>query len=88
MEDIKIKINEDGIWGNTSTDDIDIIASEEELAQRVAAAIAKEYGCAVEVTIENIFDTKILGLDEFTDVERINEIISDIWETWDWVVDK
>lgn len=91
LKDIQIKINNDGIWSDTSLDDVDTSASENELAQRVANAVAKKYGYAVEVTIENIPDTKVLGLDEFTDsndIERIKEIIADIWATWDWVIDK
>lgn len=88
---ITITINEDGIWGDTELDGIDTIASESKLEQMVADAVAKEYGYTTEVSIENIHNTKVGGLDEYEDadeIEGIGQTISDVWETWQWVVDK
>ena len=85
---ITIAINEDGIWGDTELDGIDTIASEANLEQMVADKVAKEYGYDVEVSIENRHNTKISGLDDDEEIESINETITNVWETWNWVVDK
>lgn len=87
---IKIKINNDGIWGDTDMDGVDASASEDNFAQMVADRVAAEYGSDVEVSIEQVYTTTVSGLDEYRDldtIEEIKDLVSEVWQTWDWVVD-
>jgi len=87
---IVIKINSDGIWGDSVMDGIDVSASESKLERMVADKVSEAYG-DVEVSIENVgrtsVDTDSID-EELTDTEKeeIKDIISEVWETWDWVV--
>jgi len=86
---IVIKINSDGIWGDTEMDGIDERASEAKLEQMVADKVAEDYG-DVEVSIEQVGRTSVHDEDEeLTDREKeeIKEVVSEVWQTWEWVVE-
>ena len=82
---IVIKINSDGVWGDTEMGGINERASEKKLEQMVADAVAAEYG-DVEVSIEQVGRTIVAGIDD-NEKEPILEIVSETWQTWEWVVE-
>lgn len=90
---ITITLNDDGTWGDTDLSGIDTVASEANLEQMIADAVAADYpGFDVEVSSAQVGRTKIVfydGTNEPTDDEEedIRETIGGIWETWDWVVE-
>ena len=84
---VTITINRDGIWGDTDLDSIDVGASEVKLAQMVANEVSEKFGSDVEVNIDDVMDTKVSGVDDDDDKEYIRDIESDVWQTWEWVVD-
>lgn len=84
---IKIKINSDGIWGDSDMTGVDAQASENKLEEMVAKAVVAEFGGTVEVGIEQSGMTRVCGLDNDTDQEYVREIVSEVWQTWEWVVD-
>lgn len=88
---IKIKVNEDGMWGDTDLSGIDVSASYAKFEQQVADAVADGYGYDTEVSVENVYNTKISGLDEYEDADEIESIrntIESVWSDFEWVVDE
>ena len=91
---ITITLNSDGTWGSSDMSDINERASEANLEQLIADAVAADYpGFDVEVSSAQVGRTEIVfydGTNEPTDNEEedIRETIGGIWETWDWVVYK
>jgi hypothetical protein len=83
---IKIKINSDGIWGDTEMGGINECASEDKLEQMVADAVAAEYG-DVEVSVEQVGRTIVTGVED-DEKELILDIVSETWQTWEWVVEE
>lgn len=91
---IEITLNNDSNWGDTDMTGIDESESESKLEQMVADKVASEYpGFEVEVSSAQLMRTKIEiydGTENPTDddEEYIREVISDIWSSWEWVVEK
>ena len=90
---IEIEMSEDAIWGPEGTDGYDVDDSLENLERNVTDAIRSEFDeiGEVEFDLRSINDNvQVFGDDpqiEDTLEREITEIISDVWQEWDWAVE-
>lgn len=90
---IKITIDEDGIWGDSDMTGIDAKASVAKLEQMVADKVGEfypEYDVEVDTGSTGKTKVNIYGEDEPTDEDEevINQITSDVYGEWSWVIEK
>lgn len=96
VKSIEIEFESDSLFGNTDPEkeNIDVGASIDKLADMVLKKLTADFPEAkieIETIPQTVARTKINGSwaewDEFQDErETIDQIIADIWETWDWIV--
>lgn len=84
---IKVQFSEDGLFGSSSTDGIDVAASEQKFADQLCAALKAAYPTA-GITVEAGNDDyhQVDGRRDTDEAEAVGEIVHDTWEAWAWVV--
>lgn len=82
---IQLNADDDAMVGGEGWGEYDAHSSVSQFAQQVADAVAKAYpGSRITVTPEfSLVSTKISGVE---DDEYIREIISGVWQSWNWLV--
>lgn len=84
------------LYGDAETENVDHRASLRRYAELSAEAIKREFGEGTEVDWdiqENVggvtpwgLKTRVNGDTEHEDVERVDDIIGQVWQAWDWLV--
>ena len=86
---IRVEFSQDGLFGSVDPDEqhIDTATSAQQFQANLARALAAEYpNSHISVAYTNSDQSEIDGHTDHDEGPWIDQIIHDVWVTWDWIV--